>query len=145
MRINQYIIDSSAQTNSNTKTSSNSETSFSDVLARQLKASQSNQTAATAATQEVSKNSGVAQKSGPDLVNRVDGLLDTMEEYAGMLENGDISLKAMTPVVERMDYQSKMVSDLLGDDDDDGITVVAREVVTRAQAESIKFHRGDYI
>ena len=144
MRINQFGVDTAIQAGG-TKSQPSTETSFDEVLARQMKASSGGQTTAAAQTQEVAKSGGVTPKSGPDLVNRVDGLLDTMEEYAGMLENGDVSLKAMTPVVERMDYQSKMVADLLGDDDDDDVTFVARQAVVQAQVESIKFNRGDYI
>jgi hypothetical protein len=146
MRIDQYGVETATLSANNTKSQSSSETSFDNVLARQMKASASGQTRASAETQEVTKNSGVTEKSGPDLVNRVDGLLDTMEEYAGALENGDVSLKAMTPLVQRMDHESKMVADLLGDDDsDDPVVVVAREAVTRAQTETIKFTRGDYV
>lgn len=100
-------------------------------------------------TNLVNSVSDVYLKPGIDkgeMVPRVDGFLDMMEEYAGKLNRPEIVLREISPLIEQIENESqdlKLLCDYLPPNDE--IKALIEEVLIRSSVEVIKFNRGDYL
>jgi hypothetical protein len=76
-----------------------------------------------------------------------DKLLGMLETYAGQLEDPDVSLKSMEPVLEEISAKADKLlenSKYLGEEDD-GLRAIATQTAVTARTEYEKFQRGDYL
>jgi hypothetical protein len=79
---------------------------------------------------------------------RTDKLLALLDSYASQLENPDISLKRIAPVLEKIKKNAGSLlkeTARLTDADDAALKKIAAQTIITAQTEYLKFQRGDYV
>jgi hypothetical protein len=79
---------------------------------------------------------------------RTDKLLALLDSYASQLENPDISLKRIAPVLEKIKENAGSLlkeAARLTDSDDVSLKEIAARTIVTAQTEYLKFQRGDYV
>lgn len=74
-------------------------------------------------------------------------ILDLLEEYAEALNNPQMTLKGIEPIVTRIEQELKGLDMQYGDNvaKNDELAGIINEIVVRARVEAFKFQRGDYI
>ena len=81
------------------------------------------------------------------VTGKTDQLLEQMDDYAAQLENPDVTLKSIAPVIEQMNTQArdliKETQYLAGQDD--ALKDIATRTAVAAQTEYVRFQRGDYL
>lgn len=83
-----------------------------------------------------------------DIVSGKTGkLLDMLEKYVSKLEDPNIPLKSMAPVLEKIkqDAGSLEKETLNLNDSDKSLKEIATTTIATAQTEYLKFQRGDYL
>lgn len=85
-----------------------------------------------------------AQGPSPTAEGTVD-LLSMLEDYALMMESGEVPLKEIDSLVGEMDALAEKLAASLGDEPDPRIRELAEQSATLAGIESVKFRRGDYL
>lgn len=83
---------------------------------------------------------------GKVLLQQVEGLLDRLEVYQQQLMDSGISLKEMSPLVDRIRAEGEHLSSILGKlDSRDGMRDILSQTLIATSLEVIRFNRGDYI
>ena len=79
-------------------------------------------------------------------VERIENMIDMLDQYRKMLADPQVSLKDMDPVVtEIAKEKEKMAVALDSMPDDEGLKDVLNRTLVTASLEINKFYRGDYI
>lgn len=82
---------------------------------------------------------------GKALVQQVETFLDKLEVYQQQLMDPDISLKALSPLVDRIRADGEHLSSFLNKfDAQDGMQDILSQTLITASLEVIRFNRGDY-
>lgn len=115
---------------------------FSDVLASAV----SEETAAAAPkTAQPVKVDAAPKIADAALLGDVGGLLDSLDAYARALGDPGRTLKDVAPLAEDLARRADDLSGRLPASGEDELVDLAWQAVSQAQAESIKFQRGDYV
>jgi hypothetical protein len=99
------------------------------------------------ALQEIA-SMGLSIKSHSDIIStKTDDLLQMLDAYSSKLEDPNVSLKSIAPVLEQiranagnLEKEAKSLTDA-----DTLIKQIATQTVLTAQTEYFKFQRGDYL
>lgn len=81
------------------------------------------------------------------VTGKTDKLLGMLETYAGQLENPDVSLRNIEPVLKDINTEAEALLEdtrFLGEEDS-GLKDIATQTVVTARTEYFKFQRGDYL
>ncbi len=81
------------------------------------------------------------------VTGKTDKLLGMLETYAGQLENPEVSLRKIAPVLEEINSKADALlkdARFLGEDNS-GLKDIATQTVVTARTEYLKFQRGDYL
>ncbi len=103
-------------------------------------------TSANALKEIASKDLNINHLS--DIVTGKTGrLLDMLDVYSSKLQDPDVSLKTIAPVLEEI---KQSAGNLLKDaqtltSDDEALKNIATQTIVTAQTEYMKFQRGDYL
>ena len=80
------------------------------------------------------------------LVNRVDDLLNVLDEYRQKLGDHQVSLKEIYPLVNRMEADQESLMPAFNSlSDEDGLKDILNQTLMTTSLEVIRFNRGDYI
>ncbi len=117
---------------------------FSAIMGKALgETSGSGQVSQSAAGQSVGQ-AGAAEL--PELWHQIDGLLTSLEDYSASLADPSTTLKQIGPLMDDIQRQTRMISERLGQQQGAGkLQELAHQAVAQAQAEMIRFNRGDYV
>ena len=86
----------------------------------------------------------VEEEQGP-ILERVEQLLDTLEEYQRSLGSASTSAEAFKPLVDRMEEHNKALAAVLVTlPDGDALKDILNRVLITSVVEVEKFKRGDY-
>jgi len=82
-----------------------------------------------------------------NIADKTDRLLALLELYSSKLENSTISLREIDPVLKKINRDAGNLLDKIENSPgaDEKIKNIAKELVLFANAEQIKFQRGDYL
>lgn len=86
--------------------------------------------------------------STSDIVSgKTDKLLEMLDSYSNKLEDPNVSLKTIAPVLEKINENAdSLLKDTRGlTDADAGLRNIATQTIVTAQTEYLKFQRGDYL
>ena len=74
-------------------------------------------------------------------------ILDLLEEYSQALNNPQMTLKGIEPIVTRIEQELKGLDVQSGDNvaKNDELASIINEIAVTASVEAFKFQRGDYI
>lgn len=81
------------------------------------------------------------------VTGKTDKLLGLLDTFAAQLEDPEISLKTMAPVIEKLNENASNLlkeTESLGQEES-GLKEIATRTAVTARNEYIKFQRGDYI
>ena len=91
----------------------------------------------------------IAEKAAPargEVLERVEHLLDTLEEYRRHLARPETNLKSLGALLQRLNGQRQAlepaVNELPGSD---GLKTILNQCLVTASVEMFKFQRGDYL
>ncbi len=88
----------------------------------------------------------LAVVDGHSIVHQVEGFLDTLEAYQQKLMDAGVSLKALSPLIDRIRVQGEQLSSYLeGLRPGDGMRDILGQMLITSSLEVIRFNRGDYI
>jgi len=139
------IIDS--QTTKESKSSGQAQ-GFESLLNSALeKTQESEKDTQTSELGEISAMNFDIQTVSSIVTDKTDKLLTSLESYASKLDDTNVSLKDIEPVLEELnaDAASLLEETLsLGEDDQNLIDIATSTAVT-AKTEYLKFQRGDYL
>jgi len=139
------IIDS--QTTKESKSSGRAQ-GFESLLNSALeKTQESEKSTQTSELGEISAMNFDIQTVSSIVTDKTDKLLTNLESYASKLDDTNVSLKDIEPVLEELnaDAASLLEETLsLGEDDQNLIDIATSTAVT-AKTEYLKFQRGDYL
>ncbi|NWH05762.1 hypothetical protein [Desulfobacter latus] len=81
------------------------------------------------------------------VTDKTDKLLTSLESYAYKLDDGNITLKEIEPMLEELnaDAASLLEETLSLGEDDQSLIDIARSTAVTAKTEYLKFQRGDYL
>ena len=134
---------------SNAKPLKSGEDSFGVALNKALDKPQETETEGTPANalmEIASKELNIVNTS--DIVSgKTNALLEMLDAYASKLDNPDISLKNIAPVLEAINTEADGLlkeTQLLADADA-ALKKIATQTIVTAQTEYLKFQRGDYL
>ena len=124
-------------------------TKFGEILQRTIESTKT-QTQKGAGTQAVAslqgiQASGVIEEQRGPVLERVEQLLDTLEEYQQNLGSASIPSESLMPLISRMeDHNKALAAVLVTLPDDDNLKDVLNRVLITSVVEVEKFKRGDY-
>ena len=101
-------------------------------------------------TAMVESISGIQFDSPPSLnenpiIERTEKLLDTLDNYREKLQNPEISLEDINPLVSKMETEIEgLITALNSLPDGDGLKDILNEAMITSSLEIAKFNRGDY-
>jgi hypothetical protein len=101
--------------------------------------------APTNALREIaSKNLNILNPS--DIVSgKTDKLLGMLDAYSSKLENPNVSLKNIAPVLEEIKSNAgSLLKETMNLTADEELKKIATQAIVAAQSEYVKFQRGDY-
>lgn len=81
----------------------------------------------------------------PPLWHQVNGLLDQMEVFGQALGDKGMTLKDIEPLAEELEQRAGDMGKSLDTNGDASLQELAKSALAQAQAEVIKFRRGDYV
>ena len=122
---------------------------FENALSRALDSKESSamETTPAGALQEISSAGPVIQSRQDAVVGKTDRLLDMLDTYSSQLEDPNVTLKSIAPVLEEiktnagnLEKEARALTD-----NDASLKEIARQTVVAAQTEYLKFQRGDYL
>ena len=88
----------------------------------------------------------ITRVARPLPVDRVDALVDLMDEYQQQLGDSRFSLKDMDPLVRKMETETeKLMTDARSLDETDDLKAILDQALITASFEIARFNRGDYI
>ncbi len=114
---------------------------FSELLAQAVNNS-AELTAAHGVTAPAQVNGGGGM---PPLWYQVNGLLDQMERFGQALGDQGLTLKDIEPLAKDLEQKAGAMGRALNAGGDHSLQELARSALAQAQAEVIKFRRGDYV
>ena len=80
------------------------------------------------------------------IIDRVENLLNVLDEYQQKLNDPHFSLKEIDPLVKQMEEEKKYLAPVLDSlAEDDGLKDILNQALVTSSLETIKFNRGDYI
>ncbi len=124
-------------------------TKFGEILQRTIESTET-QTQKGAGAQAVAglqgiQASGVIEEQRAPVLERVEQLLDTLEEYQRNLGSASIPAESLMPLVSRMeDHNKALAAVLVTLPDGDNLKDVLNRVLITSVVEVEKFKRGDY-
>ena len=81
-----------------------------------------------------------------DIFNRVEQLLDLLEDYRRHLSRPGTGLKTLDELVQKLDGQRRSLAPAVDElSEDDGLKTILNESLVAASVEIFKFNRGDYL
>ncbi len=104
----------------------------------------------TRKTAMVESMSGIQFDSPPlmnenPLIEKTEKLLDTLDNYREKLQNPEVSLEDIKPLVNTMEMENEGLTSALNSlPDGDGLKDVLNEAMIASSLEVTKFNRGDY-
>ena len=79
------------------------------------------------------------------IIEQTEKLLDTLDNYREKLENPEVSLEDIKPLVSEMEMEKEGLTTALNSlPDGDGLKDVLNEAMITSSLEAAKFNRGDY-
>ena len=79
-------------------------------------------------------------------VDRVDNLLNLLDNYRDQLADPWVTLRSIEPVIKMIDKEKEQLSSVLDSlTEEDGLKDIVNHTLITASLEVIKFNRGDYI
>lgn len=79
-------------------------------------------------------------------IERIEKMIDLLDQYRQMLADPKVSLKEMDPVVMEMAHEKeKMATALDSMQNDEGLKKILNQTLVTTSLEITKFYRGDYI
>jgi uncharacterized phage infection (PIP) family protein YhgE len=139
------IIDS--QTTKESKSSGQAQ-GFESLLNSALeKTQESEKGTQTSELGEISAMNFDIQTVSSIVTDKTDKLLTSLESYAYKLDDGNITLKEIEPMLEELnaDAASLLEETLSLGEDDQSLIDIARSTAVTAKTEYLKFQRGDYL
>jgi len=100
--------------------------------------------------QMVKSISGIQFDSSPSLneipiIERTEKLLDTLDNYREKLQNPEVSLEDIYPLVSEMEMKKEGLTSALNSlPDGDGLKDILNEAMITSSLEVARFNRGDY-
>ncbi|MDY6791223.1 MAG: hypothetical protein SWH54_08145 [Thermodesulfobacteriota bacterium] len=80
------------------------------------------------------------------MIDRVENLLNVLEEYQQKLNDPHFSLKEIDSLVKQMEKEKENLTPVLDSlSDDNGLKNILNQALVTSSLETIKFNRGDYI
>jgi len=80
------------------------------------------------------------------IIDRVENLLNVLDEYQEKLNDPHFSLKEIDPLVKQMEKEKENLAPVLDSlVEDDGLKDILNQALVTSSLEAIKFNRGDYI
>lgn len=101
-------------------------------------------------TPKVDSILGIQFNSSPSLnespiIERTEKLLDTLDNYREKLQNPEVSLEDIYPLVSEMEMKKEGLTSALNSlPDGDGLKDILNEAMITSSLEVAKFNRGDY-
>lgn len=117
---------------------------FSEVLKKAVAKPVNEAPKSKAASQPVNQKGGGNNQNNP-LLNTLSSVLDLMDEFAAGLGDLKVTLKDLEPMAKEMQGLLDELKQGLGPEVEADLLRLAQEVNAQAQAEILKFHRGDYL
>ena len=79
-------------------------------------------------------------------VDRVDKLLNLLDNYRGQLADPQVTLRIMEPVIKMIEKEKEQLSSVLESlPNGDGLKDIVNRTLITASLEVMKYNRGDYI
>ena len=79
-------------------------------------------------------------------VERVDNLLNLLDNYRNQLADPQVTLRKIEPVINMIEKEKAQLSSVLDSlTDEDGLKDIVNRTLITASLEVIKYNRGDYI
>ena len=79
-------------------------------------------------------------------VERVDNLLNLLDNYRNQLADPQVTLRSMEPVIKMIDKEKEQLSSVLDSlAEGDGLKDIVNRTLVTASLEVMKYNRGDYI
>ncbi|OQY14557.1 MAG: hypothetical protein B6I30_00220 [Desulfobacteraceae bacterium 4572_187] len=80
------------------------------------------------------------------IVDRVENLLNMLDEYQRKLGDQRFSLKEIDPLIKQIEKEKENLAPVLDSlVEDDGLKDILNQALVTSSLETIKFNRGDYI
>lgn len=80
------------------------------------------------------------------MVERVDNLLNLLENYRDQLANPQVTLRSIEPVINMIEKEKEQLSSVVGSlPNEDGLKDIVNRTLITASLEVMKYNRGDYI
>ena len=104
----------------------------------------------TRKTAMVESMSGIQFDSPPSfnedpIIERTEKLLDTLDNYREKLQNPEVSLEDINPLISEMETEKEGLTSALNSlPDGDGLKDILNEAMITSSLETAKFNRGDY-
>ncbi|MCP4720270.1 MAG: hypothetical protein GY860_12500, partial [Desulfobacteraceae bacterium] len=99
------------------------------------------------ALEEIASTGLRIQNQSSIVSGKTDKLLGLLDAYSSKLENPEVSLKSIAPILEQINQNADSLlkeSVFLGTGDTK-LKEIATQTVIAAQTEYVKFQRGDYL
>lgn len=118
--------------------------SFSDIMGKALGETNNAEAVSETAAGDLETDNNTNQL--PDLWHQINGLLNTLEDYGESLADPGATLKQISPLMEDIQRQAKLIAaELEKQQGSENLRNLAQQTVAQAQAEMIRFNRGDYV
>ena len=79
-------------------------------------------------------------------VERVDNLLNLLDNYRNQLADPKVTLRSIEPVMKMIDKEKEQLSSVLDSlTEEDGLKDIVNRTLVTASLEVMKYNRGDYI
>ena len=107
-------------------------------------------------SEEGTKTAGLGEIAAPGfeleplpsiVTGKTDRLLGMLDNYASQLQNPDVSLRSIEPVLEEINQSAESLMEkakFLGDEES-SLKDIATQTAVTARTEYVKFQRGDYL
>lgn len=86
----------------------------------------------------------VSPAQSGSIIDRVENLLNILDEYQQKLKDPHFSLKEIEPLVKQMEKEN-LAPELDSLVEDDGLKDILNQALVTSSLETIKFNRGDYV
>lgn len=89
--------------------------------------------------------SDISRNMADPVAEKVTKSIDLLEAYAGLLANPDIPLKQVHGLLERLEGNTRQLSQALDSSTPQDLKQVIAHLTSLVRVEQIKFNRGDYL
>ncbi len=92
-------------------------------------------------------STGLYLKDQSDIVSgKTDALLGLLDAYSNKLENPDVTLKSIAPILEQINQKAdSLLKESISLGAGNTLKDIATQAVIAAQTEYVRFQRGDYV